>query len=346
MPPSAGRLLGGVFGIKDQSASATKPPFSGLSVSYFLSARSAIYALCVELQPRVAWLPAYLCPTMLEPFGRLNVPVCYYDAGPGFGPPANWLTQVQASDLVFAIHYFGFPNRELPVAALVERGAVVIEDASQAMFARQIYPDSLYLLFSARKFFGVPDGGILASVRGDAIRCRSLEPPPADWWSKSLAVIRMRAEFDGECAVENHWFQLFQSVEASFPVGLFRSSDLARNLIETGTDYEQMKKARRRNYCVLAERLGEFAAFPSLDEETVPLGFPVQVDERIRDRVLTSLYEQRIYPPVHWRLEADVPPNYSTAHALSRRILTLICDQRYTADDMVRQTDAFLAAIS
>lgn len=345
MVRSAGRLLGGVFGLEDQSATATKPPFSGLRLSYLLSVRCAIYALCLDLRPRAAWLPAFFCPSMLEPFCRLNIPVYYYEAGPGFGPPAAWLKQVRRSDVVFAIHYFGFPNADLPAAALVDRGAVVIEDASQAIFAPQVYPESLCTLFSARKFFGLPDGGIVASPRGDAIACNRLDPPPGAWWSKALAVSEMRAGFDRQESVENLWFPLFQSVEASFPVGPFRSSDLARSLIENGTNYELIKNARRQNYSVLAERLGEFALFPTLPDGVVPLGFPVRVDAAIRESVLRSMYEEQIYPPVHWRLGGTVPEEYRASHEISRSILTLICDQRYTADDMMRQTNAFLRAV-
>ena len=155
----------------------------------------------------------------------------------------------------------------------------------------------------------------------------------------------MRREFD-LLGGESQWFHLFRQVEEKFPLGPYRSSDLARVLIETGTDYQFIKRTRRENYLALLETLKEFALFPELDAETVPLGFPVCVDDRRRDKVLEILYGQRIYPPVHWRIEGIVPEEYKESHSLSRRILTLICDQRYTIADMARQAATFLSAIN
>ena len=74
----------------------------------------------------------------------------------------------------------------------------------------------------------------------------------------------MRREFD-LLGGENRWFPLFRHVEENFPLGPYRSSDLARVLIETGTDYRFMKRTRRENYLALLEPLKEFALFPELD---------------------------------------------------------------------------------
>jgi hypothetical protein len=213
------------------------------------------------------------------------------------------------------------------------------------LFIKQQYPESLCIVYSPRKFFGVPDGGVLATSHVDAIRRQPLEPPPSEWWKAAFAVTQMRREFD-LVGGENRWFTLFRHVEDTFPVGPYYSSDLAGMLIETGTDYGSMRKMRRENYMALAARLNEFALFPVLGEDTVPLGFPVCVDVAQRDAVLKCLYDQRIYPPVHWRFDGIVPEEYRKSHLLSRRILTLICDQRYTSSDMALQADAFLSALS
>lgn len=256
----------------------------------------------------------------------------------------DWVTEVEPMDVVLVIHYFGFSNFTLPAAKLAFRGAVIIEDASQALFVRKHYQESLSIIYSPRKFLGVPDGGVLATLGRHRVHDQSLESPPTEWWKDALAVTRMRREFD-LLGGENTWFSLFRHVEDTFPLGAYRASDLARELIEGGVDYKYMRRSRRDNYLALAERLRKFALFPVLDDQTVPLGFPVCIDAGQRDQILDSLYSQRIYPPVHWRLDGIVPEEYDDSHLLSRRVLTLICDQRYTIADMARQADAFLAAI-
>jgi len=274
------------------------------------------------------------------------VDVRYYDGRPHFTEASGlWLKQVMPNDIVVAIHYFGFPNRTLPAAELVSRGATIIEDASQGFFVEPHYPETSFIVYSPRKFFGVPDGGVLISLKKRDYTTFALSAPPTQWFERALAVPQMRKDFD-RCGGNNKWFDLFQEVEATFPLGLFRCSDLTRATLETGIGYENVKVIRRSNYEVLTKRLSEFALFAELDGSTVPLGFPVFVEANRRDAVLEALFRQQIYPPVHWRLEGSVPDEYSESHQLSQRIMTLICDQRYGPADMERQADAFLTALN
>jgi len=340
-------IIGGLFGLEPpfMAYGNQASPFAGSPISYFLNARCAVYAVCRSVKPGIAWLPSYLCGAILDPIRNLNLPIRYYHAGPNLQTvTADWIGDVRPGDLVLLIHYFGFPNTTFPADLLRSRGAVIIEDASQGLFVKQQYPESVCIVYSPRKFFGVPDGGLMTSHCNYKLDPEVLESPPTEWWKRALAVTQMRREFDllgGESA----WFPLFRHVEEDFPLGPYRSSDLARVLIETGTDYQLIKKTRRENYLALLELLKEFALFPELDTETVPLGFPVCVDDRLRDKVLEFLHGQRIYPPVHWRIEGIVPEEYRESHSLSRRILTLICDQRYAICDMERQAATFLSAM-
>jgi hypothetical protein len=347
MPASRQGIIGGLFGLAVPSAvgSATAPPFPSSRLGYFLNARCAIHQVCCGLKPKAAWLPSYLCSALIEPFNKLGVAVRYYHAGPKItNSSTDWVRDVASGDFVLVIHYFGFPNDTLPTDEVNRRGGVIVEDASQALFVKQQYPGSSCIVYSPRKFFGVPDGGVLATSDLNVLDSVPLDPPPTDWCTSAYTMTQMRREFD-LLGGENRWFPLFRRVEESFPLGPYRSSDLARMLIEVGTDYDSMKKARRENYSALLARLREFALFPELDDETVPQGFPVCVDASQRDEVLERLYAQGIYPPVHWRLEGIVPEGFRDSHLLSRRILTLICDQRYTISDMARQADAFLSAM-
>ena len=248
-------------------------PFVGSFIEYFLGARCAFYAVCQSVNPRVAWLPSYLCGAILDPFRILGIPVRYYDAGPNFSPRTlGWIADVHRGDLVLVIHYFGFANTNFPADLLKMRGAVIIEDASQGLFIKQLYPESLCVVYSPRKFVGVPDGGVLTSSHIDGIRRQPLHPPPTDWWKAALAMSQMRREFD-LLGGENRWFLLFRQVEETFPVGLFRSSDLTRVLIETGIDYRSMRTARRENYLTLAEPLTEFRSIPCSGRGYSPIRF-------------------------------------------------------------------------
>jgi hypothetical protein len=338
-------IIGGLFGLEPRSTARADSIFPS-SIKFFLSFRCAVYKFCQHFGPGTAWLPSYLCGVMLDPFRQLRVPVRYYDAGPNFKTGSTgWTIDVARGDVVLVIHYFGFANALFPASELRGRGAVIIEDASQSLFLKQYYPESACIVYSPRKFLGVPDGGLMDCAMPTPVDLDVLEDPPLDWWRTALAVTQMRKEFDLSGG-ENRWFSLYRSVEETFPLGPYRSSDLTRAIIEAGADYQSIKKVRRENYLALLERLQNFALFPTLDEATVPLGFPVCVNASQRDKILDDLYGRGIYPPVHWRIKDIVPKEYRQSHSLSERILTLICDQRYTTIDMARQSEAFLSAVN
>ena len=126
---------------------------------------------------------------------------------------------------------------------------------------------------------------------------------------------------------------MFQWVEANGPLEPCRMSDLSEAILQI-VDWSTIKKRRRRNYEFLSSELGDLAIFPDLSRDVVPLGFPVRLPNR--DRVRRSLFNDRIYPPVHWDVAGLVPSEFAASHRLASQIMTLPCDQRYDQDDMLR----------
>lgn len=328
-------ILGGAFGM-ETPVSPSRPPFSAANARYFLNVRCALLALARVLRPRSAWLPSYLCPALLEPFQSAGVEARFYGVDEHLRVSGRaWLNDVRSGDFVIVIHYFGVPHSGFPAGAAKRSGAFVIEDSSQALFLPQQFDESLCVLYSPRKFLGVPDGGLMASKGETGTESLALEPPPSEWWNSALAMTLQRRDFD-LTAQPGGWYSLFQQVESSFPLGLYRSSDLSRAVLACGVDYAAILTRRRANYQALLDRLAEHALFPEIPEQAVPLGFPVRIDAGLRDRVLRLLYANRIYAPVHWKIDGAAP---------SLSSLTLVCDQRYTPDDMTLQAQAFEQAL-
>ena len=69
----------------------------------------------------------------------------------------------------------------------------------------------------------------------------------------------------------------------------------------------------------------------------VPLGFPIVSDRR--DAIRAALFEDEIYPAVHWRIHGHVPERHGASHRLATRVLTIPIDQRYRMRDMERVAD-------
>lgn len=329
-----GGIVGGMFGLTQVEYPRRRlPPFLGKRNIFLANARSGISLLVDLLSPSQIWMPSYLCSVMLKAV-RNPLLVKFYEVSYNLDiPDLHWLDDVKENDVVLFIDYFGFPLSRPYATAVKERGAWVLEDACQALLSG-LGHFSDFILFSPRKFLGVPDGGLLV-INNDEI-CLSgirLETPPAEWWLKAFEATVLRRDFD-QYGGGRRWFELFREADINGPIGFYSMSELSRLLLYYGFDYTSISQARIENYKVLGQILGKHALFPELADGVVPLGFPVCLKNR--NYVRQVLFEYNIYPPIHWLIDEVVPFRFSASHRLANEILTLVCDQRYSRSDMDR----------
>lgn len=340
-PKVPNSIIGGLFGLECTSQpQGLTPPFLTDRAVFLANARFGIWLLVNQLQPLHVWVPSYLCYTII---GAINVNITelrFYGVDYDLTVRSNeWVSQVASGDLVTFIDYFGYPHDLQLSARVKEKGAWVMEDASQALLSSHAGTNSDFVLFSPRKFIGVPDGGILRVPKSFPISDISLEMPPTAWWLKALQTVILRREFDDGLPVRE-WFRLFRETEDAAPTEPYAMSQFSRTILEYSVDYSLIAQKRIDNYYTLLERLAVYALFPRIEKDVVPLGFPVHVANR--DAVRQTLFDHEIYPPVHWEIQNIVPPEYEESHRLSQQIMTLPCDQRYGPEDMERIADVFL----
>lgn len=342
------RIIGGMFGLEMQAPTPSKtgrvlPPSLGFAHVLLATARCALHCIVEHVHPRQIWFPSYLCGVMLQAVRPGTAQVRFFPVDGALRVSADtWLEDVVAGDVVVFIDYFGFSEWREMGERVKSLGGIVVEDASQSFLSSGFSAVSDYLVFSPRKFIGVPDGGILAARLPESLPQTVLQPAPSDWWLDALRASVLRREFDRHGG-DRTWFELFQKTEAGGPAGNYAMSDLSRNILLNSIDYAAISERRRANYSFLAGILGKFALFPKLPQEVVPLGFPVSVPNR--DDTRRKLFAAEIYPPVHWPIQGFVPDHFTESHRLARDIMTLPCDQRYDLSDMERLADCFLKAL-
>jgi dTDP-4-amino-4,6-dideoxygalactose transaminase len=238
------------------------------------------------------------------------------------------------------IDYFGFPTESTCAREAKKRGAWLCKDASQALLSERVGELCDFVLFSPRKFVGVPDGGIL--VAKEPLAPIELQSPPAEWWLNAFEAVMRRRDFDRDyhtlrgCPLaaggNRRWFELFRQSEAQAPIGRYAMSELSRRLLAHSFDYSAIARRRLENYQVLASHLSQIALKPTLLEGVVPLGFPIVLRER--DKIRQALFEHEIYPPVHWPIAGIVPAKFQDSHRLAADLMTIPCDQRYEKEEM------------
>jgi dTDP-4-amino-4,6-dideoxygalactose transaminase len=342
-------LIGGVFGLEGPGdvppgpARLDAPGFLREASLLTANARSAIRLLVAAVRPSSVWLPSYLCEALVRGVGP-SQRIRWYPMDGRLRPSKlAWLSQVRPTDMVVAVDYFGFRAPIDMMEGARARGAFVLEDASQALLTMGAGDGADAVVFSPRKFVGVPDGGILQLDPRIELTCGPLAAAPEVWGRVTREAAMRRAEFD-RGADDRGWYGLFGEAEATAPVGAYSMSEMSRRLLATAIDYGEVGRARRANFRTLAGLLPEQALLPDLHEGVVPLGFPIRIADR--DRVRDALFAAEIYPPTHWPLEGVVPPTFAASHELARSILTLPCDQRYGPVEMARMAEAVLRAVA
>jgi hypothetical protein len=342
------RVVGGVFGLADpvpESAGSALVP-DGPNVSFLATARSAIRLFVLETLPAVVWMPSYLCPSALDALKGLDCTLRFYpvDGDLNVDPAGTWWDELQDDDVVCFIDFFGrLADRALFDRAR-ERGALVLEDASQAMLTVGVGEGADACVFSPRKLVGVPEGGVL--VRAVApVRSVPFDRAPDEWRRVQLGAAVARRDFDvrGGCDADRTWYTLFTGAEDA-PVGVFPMSTFTRSMLLGSFDRDAIAAARVANWRALAARLGPLSLFdPAVMEEefergVVPIGFLVRFDSRLeRSLAFARFIQGKIYPPTHWGKLVDVlPPEFEASRDLSERVLTLPCDQRYGPAEMER----------
>lgn len=329
-------IIGGMFGLEEikLDADGCPPPFLQGREILLVNATSGIWLLTKQLSPPQVWMPSYLCGVIPAAIDQHTTTVRFYEVNYDLAIPSlEWLDQVQRGDIVILIDYFGFPYNSVCASRIKEQGGWILEDACQALLSSEVGRCSDFVLFSPRKFLGVPDGGILVLNQSVDFHDIQLTSPPMEWWLKTFYAGVLRREFD-TYGGDRRWFKLFQQAEFTDPVGYYTMSELSKALLTHSFDYSTIAQRRIENYKLLSEILADIALFPDLAANIVPLGFPIRVQNR--DRLRQVLFDHNVYPPVHWPIQDIVPEKFEDSHKLAAEIMTLPCDQRYDSSDMER----------
>lgn len=298
-------------------------PSDWLMGSYrFNSARAAFASLVNQLARKTVWLPRYLCDTMIDVFRNDEVALKFYDLADDFSikndPP------VADNAILLYVNYYGLcEEQSREVIAKYGTNKVVV-DNSQAFFSEPF--DTLANLYSPRKFFGLPDGGLLHS--NDP---RVKQPETKDTSSATrMGHLISRLTNSPETAYQQ--YQEAEQMITKMPVQ--RMSELTERLLHA-VDYEAARATRNRNARYLHERLREYNQLNiQIDADTAPICYPLLPKVKTASR--SELINNRIFLPSYWpevlaRVEED-----SFEWKLVTDGLFLPCDQRYTENDMDR----------
>lgn len=295
-----------------------------LGMPGYQSARAALHALLKSAHPRPArlWMPRYICDAMVSPVLHAGVEVCHYGIDRDFNIRNDIC--LQENEWLLYVNYFGICTEQTRQVLSRFPAERVIVDCSQAWFASPA--QGLATIYSPRKFFGVPDGGILyAGIAVDA-------DGPTDRGSFA----RMRHLLQRLAEGPESGYADYQAAEASLDdLEPRQMSPLTRRLLGA-VDQQHAREARNRNFAQVHQALDCSNRLNIPQAIDGPLCYPFLCDDgTLRQKLLS----RRIFTPTYWqdalkRLAPDAPEV-----AMVRNIVPLPIDQRYGAEDMNRMLE-------
>ena len=337
-----------------QGKATLLPPYSfgieGSDYAWFSTGRSATRFVLKTIEERnpsikkVALLPPFTCHTVIEPFVEYGYEIHTLPISLDLETTGDEIIHCQerSGASVLIVHrYYGFdtlPGFGRIVDVLRAKGVVIIEDITQCLYSFFKASDADYYVGSIRKWCGVPDGGFAICREG----CFNGKPSVEDSEmveTKRLASI-LKYQYLFEHKGDKPTFKVkYREGEVLLDAqnGFYNISDVSAS-IQANLNLVTVRLSRQANYRALLNGLKSVQSFKiifnDLQEDVVPLYFPILVDDRCS--LQGFLADNDIYAPVVWPKPECCPPICKEAEEIYEKILCIPLDQRYGTDDMNR----------
>ena len=266
------------------------------------------------------WVPYYQCECVREFLLSKNCVVKYYYQDDSFNP-IN-LTP-NPDEAVLLVNYFGIMSFN-KMTDLASRYNNVIIDNCQAFFSPPI--PSVFNVYSARKFFGVPDG---AYVLGPCAE-RFQEEYSQGYSSDTADFLLTRIEYG--CEGKAYKSRILN--EERLDKEDIKNMSLLTHKILDGVDYDNNQEKRKENFklaCTLFNEINQLDISQYFDDAVVPMVYPLVIeDESILKRLIAAKHFQGRW----WKYITESLPNTTFENWMSRYMIPITIDQRYGASEI------------
>lgn len=310
----SGKAIGGYFELELPHGQGHYYP----QALKYQSARATFYALLLFIKPKRVWMPYYICDSMLAPLIKAEIEVCFYSLNKDLSIQDDF--ELEKNDLLLYVNYFGVCSHIQDLILKKYNKEQIVFDHSQAFFVPPM--DCLATIYSPRKFFGVPDGGLLVTS------LNMIEPEKQDTGSfarTSHLLHRLAGEpEDG--------YMAYQANEKTLEDFQPRKMSVLTEKILNSINYEVVKKIRNENFASLHDQLSKTNAF-EVNQKSIngPMGYPYRnQNSELRNVLINS----RVFIPTYWPEVIERKGVEDTERLLVKSLNLLPCDQRYDKTNM------------
>ena len=308
---------------------------SSFHAVYTDSGRSALVLLNKKIKSGTILLPAYLCESVLDVY-RGKFPLRFYQIKKDLSIDYNDFESKLDRDVsvVYLLHYFGQLQSDDFLQLLNDKkqkyGFTIIEDTTHSIFTKSRTIGD-YCICSLRKWFPIPDGGVLYSSDKTIIDfMKNVFPKSSS--NRLDAMILKKWYIDGKVDSNSLYRKIFIEEESKLgqQQNPYLISGISGELLKCYS-VTQLKERRKYNYKEISKALTQKHIKQVLKEtDIVPLTCPIFVDQR--DLLREYLIKNQVYCAVHWPIDGRL--QNEKAVEISSHILSLPIDQRYGLEHM------------
>ena len=272
------------------------------------SARNCFRYILRAQRPNKVYLPAYCCDSLIEPLLSENIAYEFYHINESFELTA--LPLLKRDERLLYINSFALKSKYIKFLHFTY-GDNLIVDNTQAFFEKPL--DDVDTFYSARKFFGVADGGYLYT------RNFLVEELEFDQSIERFTQLIGRYEKSASCYYSE--YQQSEKTLINQPIKLM--SRITQGILKS-LDYEKIALIRQRNFWVLHTFLKKSNKLKFIEVgDFVPMVYPYKSNDlMLRERLIKN----RVYVAKYWA-DAEIR---TTEHErkMIEKIICLPIDQR------------------
>ncbi|EEQ2208705.1 hypothetical protein GTK18_005375, partial [Escherichia coli] len=252
---------------------------------YLQSARACFQLLLESIEVSRVWLPYYICDVVVDTINEIGIEILYYSISKDFIPQT--FPVLEENDVFVYVNYFGVCDEQTKLILQKYPPEKVILDNSQAFYSG--HNNNLGTIYSPRKFFGVPDGGIL--ITNQTIILPSSQDNDSSQYINHLIgrLISHPSEYYTDYIKAEERLKKIKKAKVM--------SYLTRKLLDS-INYHEIKKIRDDNFKFLHHALEKINGIKIPEIVNGPLCYPLlSKNNKLKD----ILIKNEIYVPTYWK---------------------------------------------
>jgi hypothetical protein len=262
------------------------------------------------------YLPFYICEVIFEPIKKLDINFDFYSIDKNLDPIFDFT--LNDNEVFLYVNYFGIKKKTID--NLTGKFNNLIVDNTHSFFTSPL--KGIDTFYSARKFFGVPDGAYLYSK--NILRENFEQDYSYNRMEHLLIQIDKGTEEGFESFCKNEELLKGQPIK--------KMSNLTQRLLGN-INYDKVMKQRKENFLSLHLRLGHINEFKiESDNMDIPFVYPFlsTKGKEIKEKAI----ENKIYIDTYWDHVLNKVNRNSIEARLTDDLLPLPISQMYSLNEI------------